>query len=69
MLLEQDPPPGVEGSACLYALEVDRAVEGGGHSRWFYVGETESVRKRLAQHRKKVRRPYVFKRLGLVDLT
>jgi hypothetical protein len=41
-----EPPPAVEGFACVYVL----CVPGPG-GRMFYVGETESVRRRLGEHR------------------
>lgn len=43
-----DPSPALEGRACVYLLRVPAAVGGEG---LFYVGETESVRRRLEQHR------------------
>ena len=39
-----DSPPRLEGSACVYIVKGERG---------FYVGETESVRQRLMQHRKR----------------
>lgn len=57
-----DPSPALEGQACVYLLHVPRPPDttdtgtssrrqGPGPPAWFYVGETESVRRRLEQHR------------------
>lgn len=43
-----NPPPSLEGSSCLYVLELQ-----GEDSKCFYVGETDSLSQRLAQHRAK----------------
>jgi hypothetical protein len=50
-----DPPPSLEGHACVYVLRIPgRALSRGvGAADWFYVGETESVQKRLGQHRRR----------------
>jgi len=41
------PPPSLEGTSCVYLLEV------GANPPQFYVGETDSLNKRLSQHRRK----------------
>ena len=43
-----DPPTVLEGSSVVYVLHIDF---GNGVPALFYVGETESIRQRLAQHR------------------
>ena len=45
-----DPSPSLEGNACLYILFL-RSSPSSSLPPSFYVGETESVRQRLAQHR------------------
>ena len=40
------PPPSLEGMSCLYVIEV-------GNPPRYYVGETDSLSKRLTQHRRK----------------
>ena len=40
-------PPVLEGTSCLYVLEV------GSNPPRYYVGETDSLAKRMSQHRKK----------------
>ena len=40
------PPPSLEGTSCVYVLEV-------GSPPRYYVGETDSLSKRLVQHRRK----------------
>jgi len=45
-----DPSPSLEGSACLYILFLPSSPSSSLPPS-FYVGETESVRQRLAQHR------------------
>jgi hypothetical protein len=47
-----DPSPALEGQACVYLLRVPAAAGSASASAAsFYVGETESVRRRLEQHR------------------
>lgn len=41
------PPPSLEGTSCVYILEV------GSNPPQYYVGETDSLSRRLSQHRKK----------------
>ena len=41
------PPPSLEGSSCLYVLEI------GTNPPSLYVGETDALANRMAQHRKK----------------
>lgn len=41
------PPPSLEGTSCVYLLEV------GANPPQHYVGETDSLSKRLSQHRRK----------------
>ena len=48
VLPDADPPSILEGSSVVYVLHIDF---GGGIPALFYVGETESIRQRLAQHR------------------
>ena len=45
-----DPSPSLEGSACLYILSLPSSSSSSLPPS-FYVGETESARQRLAQHR------------------
>jgi len=49
---KQEPPPFLEGHACVYILGLPDAAAGGGDGLVFYVGETESIRSRLNSHRK-----------------
>lgn len=42
---EWSPPPSFEGTSCLYVLIMDEG-------KLFYVGETDSISKRLKQHRR-----------------
>lgn len=46
----QDPPPSLEGHACVYILRVRHGVKG---TVRLYVGETESIRNRLKTHRQR----------------
>lgn len=39
------PPPSLEGSSCVYILQL------GGSGTRYYVGETDSLMRRLSQHR------------------
>ena len=45
-----DPSPALEGQACVYLLRVPSGA-GAASAASFYVGETESIRRRLEQHR------------------
>ena len=42
------PPPSLEGSSCVYILQIG---EKDGNRSKYYVGETDSLAKRLSQHR------------------
>lgn len=43
-----DPPASLEGSSCVYVLHLEK----GNEPDLLYVGETESIRQRLFEHRK-----------------
>ena len=45
---DAEPPSSLEGSSVVYVLHIDF---GHGIPALFYVGETESIRQRIAQHR------------------
>ena len=49
MIIEDNyqPPASLEGHSCVYILHLRQ----GGSPETFYVGETESIRQRLQQHR------------------